>query len=837
MKYILVNPFNPAQGNGVNSYYASLKALLGHKYDFIDFSNNDDADIVTFRKMVKAFIDDNFDRKNVIIEAPETRAATLLLGRDYKVHIRLHTPLGTCQKYEGNAINQARFSDELRVVAQAQQVSAPSYGIANEIDEFISSDHFVVNKNPILTQIQSKPKSERDFDVVFMGRFHKLKGSEYLNAFISALPENYKVALIGAGLDRFKLKVPNPERVFLSDHIEGDARFDYLTNAKAVMVPSLFENCSMMVLEALSAGVSVVTWKVGGNDEFPQKFVKSVAFDSIEQYAGAVIDTVKEQPIDPVEYQDLITEINADFVNGFESVYNRFTAQESEPYRSSFAKENAYIPVSRGIFYSEPEEFFRGKKVFGFTISNEHIEEMWAPILHYLGLDYRLVCRRPLGFHSKFRDTFPIDPKKFSQYDWIANPSRIVDEINRYRPDFLLTHNGSHPSYAAAIEAIKELNIPIIYTELGWFPQDGNIYVDRRGVNGASIISSLGFESLTGHAMSKGRRAAVNSRDIFIPAQLNNDTNIKVFSPRFRSIDQFVEYVIDQTDDDRKVLIKPHPLDREWDRFQDFSGDRIEIIDRSVPISEILSRVGHVASLNSTVMLEALSYKVNIYSGGQGILSNKGIAVDLINNELRDCISDSLIGSKSDRERVIAGLQERQINLMELANRSAIDDGILPYSLHPIAEAVQISTPKWRPLQPAKPVVVKPVANANAHVTPVSTAAAANGAKPVVAAPSPVQTYAAVFKKGCQEFHNGNYDAAVKSFTKASTMAGSSPAAFRCLAEAYVQLNKSTDAIKALQSASIKLPDNKNIRKRIDYLGKPKIKRVLSKPEVYEVPV
>jgi len=127
MKYLLINPFNPQVGNGVNAYYQSLKACLAEELELVEFTNDNNASIPTFQKKVRAFVEDHFDRHDVIIEAPETRSATLLLNRGYKTHVRLHAPLAICQKYEGKPIDQARFSAELRVMAQAAVVSSPLY--------------------------------------------------------------------------------------------------------------------------------------------------------------------------------------------------------------------------------------------------------------------------------------------------------------------------------------------------------------------------------------------------------------------------------------------------------------------------------------------------------------------------------------------------------------------------------------------------------------------------------------------------------------------------------------------------------------------------------------
>jgi len=335
MKYLLINPFDPQVGNGVNAYYQSMKACLEQKLELVEFTNDKNASMSLFRKKVLAFVEKNFDRHDVIIEAPETKSATLLLDRGYKTHVRLHAPLAICQKYEGKPINQPRFSAELRVIAQAAVVSSPSYALMREIASHLVTSEFIVNKNPILKPMPYIPKMQRQYDAIFMGRFHILKGAHYLDAMLALLPQDYKVALVGPGACKFQPK--NPEKIsFVSDYIAGNQRFDVLADAKVCLVPSLFENCSMMILEAIAAGVPVVAWRRGGNDEFPEDMVKTVEFDQIDAYAATIIDAVDSVEISKPRVDEVVSAINADFVAGVHNVIDRLSGQTTVVYRSRF---------------------------------------------------------------------------------------------------------------------------------------------------------------------------------------------------------------------------------------------------------------------------------------------------------------------------------------------------------------------------------------------------------------------------------------------------------------------------------------------------------------------
>ena len=129
--YLLVNPFPPVPRNGVNSYYQSaLSSLSGH-FNICGFSNLTDEGLGEFRETLARYLAANFSRDDVIIEAPDTRAATLgLFG--WKVHVRLHCPMRVAQKYAQLDIDEARFSDELHAIKMASVVSSPSHAMIDD---------------------------------------------------------------------------------------------------------------------------------------------------------------------------------------------------------------------------------------------------------------------------------------------------------------------------------------------------------------------------------------------------------------------------------------------------------------------------------------------------------------------------------------------------------------------------------------------------------------------------------------------------------------------------------------------------------------------------------
>ena len=135
MKYLIINPYHNAS-HGIANYIKNLEnALVG--VEIITFENKRNLNAIAFREEVYDYVTKNFGYDDVIIEAPEAKASTLLLSSRYNVHIRLHCPLAIAQKYDGQKPNQQEFSNELRVINKAKIVSSPSYALAKELSSEI----------------------------------------------------------------------------------------------------------------------------------------------------------------------------------------------------------------------------------------------------------------------------------------------------------------------------------------------------------------------------------------------------------------------------------------------------------------------------------------------------------------------------------------------------------------------------------------------------------------------------------------------------------------------------------------------------------------------------
>lgn len=680
LKYLIINPYFEAS-NGVGNYSQNIISALKEVVDVEVLANQKNLDKQDFQKEVFNHITTKYGTEEVIIEAPEARASTLLLPENYKVHVRLHCPLAVAQKYDGHEPNQSIYSEELRVIHKAQVVSSPSYGLLKEMENEYNSEKTFVFKNPYSKEIKLHSIEEKEYDVAFLGRFQKLKGIEYLNPILERLPEGYKVLLIGKNSSKFKLSKNIKCDVTVKEQIVSNERFELIGKAKCLMMLSRFENCSMVILEALAAGTVVMSWNVGGNAEIADSNVlKVVPFEDIPKMVSEIKNVCTNTNYPSIEnFKDALNRIDADFINGLTSVVNMLSGMKNEGKAQIYKgldcsnEHSITYPKDFGelLDISSVEENPFGRRVLGFTISNEHIEEMWVPVVRKLGLEARYICRRPLGFHTVFKNPFPVEEKEFTQYDWIKNKDRLLLNIYTYKPNKLLFHNGLHPMYQDVLDEVKKLGIPIIYSELGWFPQKDHVYFDRWGTNGQSYLASLSAEAFCKKSINDNNKkdTKLTGDHVLIITQLENDTNLIVNSPLFKKNYNFIEHVLEQIPKREKVIIKTHPLDKNWEALKVFESERVQVIKEG-NLDILIQNAKAVIGINSTVLIQALEYDVNIYSYGYGLLDNKGVTISCIEKPLSQLWTSFMHGSRKRRRMIIEGFKERQINIRELENLS-----------------------------------------------------------------------------------------------------------------------------------------------------------------------
>ena len=87
-----------------------------------------------------------------------------------------------------------------------------------------------------------------------------------------------------------------------------------------------------------------------------------------------------------------------------------------------------------------------------------------------------------------------------------------------FRCDLGIIWNGLNPKYDRSIATFRRRGTPLIFTELGWWPQRGHIQIDRSGINANASWAAEPLQCCAGHAAEpsqsgrSARRAAARPR-------------------------------------------------------------------------------------------------------------------------------------------------------------------------------------------------------------------------------------------------------------------------------------------------------------------------------------
>jgi len=247
-----------------------------------------------------------------------------------------------------------------------------------------------------------------------------------------------------------------------------------------------------------------------------------------------------------------------------------------------------------------------------------------------------------------------------------ATPEALRDIISHFKPDHLFIWNGGSPGDLKVKEIAKGLGMDsFFHGELGWFPQAGNMYFDKMGVNAASSFNVMEFFPLTDEEDRElsiyGRFFAQNNgimKDVapglqafsrrfdhhLIALQDERDTNM--INSRFNSMAEFVEEAVKNIGElyGRKgevplpILVRPHP------HQQDVALPDLDFtIDRGDLYRSIMSSYS-VHSINSTVLLESAMLGVSVVPYCDGIM-RRGIRPHEVRPLLYQLIKRQLRGN------------------------------------------------------------------------------------------------------------------------------------------------------------------------------------------------
>jgi hypothetical protein len=224
--------------------------------------------------------------------------------------------------------------------------------------------------------------------------------------------------------------------------------------------------------------------------------------------------------------------------------------------------------------------------------------------------------------------------------------------ITKFQPEHCFIWNGKSPHLADFMKIAHQQGLErFYYMECGWFPQKGTIYFDPIGVNAASSIASKKFTVLSHEQerqlenwkreyFNKQSQSHTVKRQIFVPLQVDTDTNITLYSP-FNSMKQFIEFLEEWIPADYKVILRPHPLGNYTYPIESHKPNFK--VDSASPINKLIDSSELTLGINSTVLLEALLREKPVLALGSGILGEAPI----LDGRFEDRPQQSYLGEKS----------------------------------------------------------------------------------------------------------------------------------------------------------------------------------------------
>lgn len=231
-------------------------------------------------------------------------------------------------------------------------------------------------------------------------------------------------------------------------------------------------------------------------------------------------------------------------------------------------------------------------------------------------------------------------------------------------------------------ELAKHTNI--FFVENGWLMPEDSCYFDKLGTNAmSSICNSIEPNSPVGDGAVRGliesAHLRMNLKDappetepgdyIFVPLQRRKDSQILFWSEcqgriRNRQV-WFVDKVCEAFPNER-IVLRPHPRDmaevgRIENKSEGFKKHPNISFCSSGNTYQWISKAKAVVGINSTVLLEALTFYKPTAAMGRGVFSGNGVLLECLGQpeRLRD-----VVAYKPNRKRInqfITLLLERQI--------------------------------------------------------------------------------------------------------------------------------------------------------------------------------
>ena len=211
------------------------------------------------------------------------------------------------------------------------------------------------------------------------------------------------------------------------------------------------------------------------------------------------------------------------------------------------------------------------------------------------------------------------------------------NQIKKYNPEAIAIWNGiKYPQFMLSNLA-KELNIKTIFFENGFLPN--TTQADCKGINALNSLprNRKFYENLDYYKKPlpdkliprnpvrklKGDEVDLKRDYVFVPFQVNYDSQIIKFSPWIKSMEEFFNIINEiAADFNLDFIIKVHPSDK-----TDYSNLKTNknVLFATNPTDELIKNAKAVITINSSVGIESLLFEKKVITLGDAFYNIEDI--------------------------------------------------------------------------------------------------------------------------------------------------------------------------------------------------------------------
>jgi len=218
--------------------------------------------------------------------------------------------------------------------------------------------------------------------------------------------------------------------------------------------------------------------------------------------------------------------------------------------------------------------------------------------------------------------------------------------IYHSKPKCIALWNGHRLPEQAIKTLAKKINIPVAHFENGLLPDTTTF--DLSGVNDANslprdaqfyrgyktdktlierdLVTRKFHRSKKAHAKNKTFYAALPEKYIFVPFQVQFDSQILLNSKNIKSMEdlyEWIQFAEQKSDQSLKFVIKEHPSDPH--KYIEFYNKNPNIVFSNKDTKELIEKAEAIITVNSSVGLEAILLHKRVMVLGEACYNIEGL--------------------------------------------------------------------------------------------------------------------------------------------------------------------------------------------------------------------